>query len=88
MTNRITIKDLAERIGMDRSACRRYVLRLGYKPALMRTAESGFQRALTLAEGEAQAIAKHRASEGYVPQTVIFLNPRTITPLVQHDPFR
>ena len=68
--DRTTIRELADRLGMDRSACRRYVLNLGHKPVLMRTAESGFQKALTLTLEEAESIVKFRASEGYVPPSV------------------
>lgn len=61
----VTIKELAARVNMDSSACRRYVLRLGYKPTKQRTADSGFQLALTVTADEARAIQAKRASEGY-----------------------
>jgi hypothetical protein len=61
----VTIRDLAQRVGMDRSACRKYVLRLGYKPIKQRTADSSFQMALCVTEREAHAIQTQRAVDGY-----------------------
>jgi hypothetical protein len=61
----VTMAELAERIGMDRSGCRKYVLRLGYKPVKMRTASSGYQMALTVTAAEARAIQQQRAADGY-----------------------
>lgn len=61
----VTLKELADRVKMDRSACRQYVLRIGYKPTKMRTASSGYQLALTLTQAEAREIQTMRASEGY-----------------------
>ncbi|MGE8318337.1 MAG: winged helix-turn-helix domain-containing protein [Pseudomonadales bacterium] len=61
----ITLRELAERLKMDRSACRRYVLRLGYKPVMRRTASSGFQEALTFTQAEADAIYARRHADGY-----------------------
>lgn len=61
----VTIKELASRIEMDVSSCRRYVLRLGYKPTKHRTPDSGYQLALTVTADEARAIQAKRASEGY-----------------------
>lgn len=61
----VTIKELAARMKMDRSACRQYVLRLGYKPTKQRMADSGFQLALTVTASEARAIQAKRACEGY-----------------------
>lgn len=61
----VTVRELAQRIGMDRSACRKYVLRIGYKPALRRTGDSGFQMALCVTATDARAIQALRASEGY-----------------------
>jgi hypothetical protein len=61
----VTVRELADELRMDRSACRRYVLRLGYKPVKQRTASSGFQEALTLTREEADAIVAFRRREGY-----------------------
>lgn len=61
----VTIKELAGRVKMDRSACRQYVLRMGYKPTKQRMADSGFQLALTVTANDARDIQAKRASEGY-----------------------
>lgn len=61
----VTLKELAGRLNMDRSACRQYILKLGYKPSKMRTVDSGFQLALTLTAAEATAIQATRAADGY-----------------------
>lgn len=61
----VSIKELATRLQMDRSACRQYVLRLGYKPTKQRMADSGYQLALTITAAEAFDIQKKRAAEGY-----------------------
>jgi hypothetical protein len=61
----VTIRELAQRLKMDVSACRRYVLALGYTPIKQRTASSGYQQALTLTPAEAEAIFQKRHAEGY-----------------------
>jgi len=65
----ISIKHLAERLGMDRSHARRYVLRLGFKPAKRRTRDSGNQLTLTLTSDEADSVLKHRAEQGFAGQS-------------------
>lgn len=64
----ISIKHLAEQLGMDRSHARRYVLKLGFKPLKRRTADSGSQLALTLTTQEAEAILKHRSDQGFTAE--------------------
>jgi hypothetical protein len=61
----VTIRELAQRLKMDVSSCRRYVLSLGYTPIKQRTATSSFQPALTLTPAEADAIYQRRHAEGY-----------------------
>lgn len=68
MTGVISMKRLAEEIGMDRSACRRYVLSLGIQPQRRRTSDSGFQVALTLTREQADRVKKARSDDGYLPQ--------------------
>jgi hypothetical protein len=62
---RVSIKSLAARLQMDVSACRKYVLRLGYKPLKIRTPDSNFQLALTVTASEAFDIQTSRAKDGY-----------------------
>jgi hypothetical protein len=67
----ISIKRLAEEIGMDRSSCRRYVLSLGIEPVKRRTSDSHFQVALTLTPEQADRVRRTRAAEGYlIPDAV------------------
>jgi hypothetical protein len=61
----ISIKHLAEKLGMDRSHARRYVLKLGFKPQKRRTADSGSQLTLTVTQTEAESILKHRQDQGF-----------------------
>lgn len=61
----VTLRELAVRLKMDRSACRRYVLSLGYEPVRQRTADSGFQVALTFTAQQADEIFARRNAEGY-----------------------
>jgi hypothetical protein len=65
----ISIKHLAERLGMDRSHARRYVLKLGFKPAKRRTRDSGNQLTLTLTSDEADSVLKHREEQGFAGQS-------------------
>lgn len=64
----ISIKHLAEKLGMDRSHARRYVLKLGVKPQKRRTADSGSQLTLTVTEEEAATILKHRQDQGFTAE--------------------
>jgi len=64
----ISIKHLAEKLGMDRSHARRYVLKLGFKPQKRRTADSGSQLTLTVTTQEAEAIYRHRMDQGFTAE--------------------
>lgn len=64
----ISIKHLAEKLGMDRSHARRYVLKLGFKPEKRRTADSGSQLSLTVSSDEAESILKHRQAQGFTAE--------------------
>lgn len=64
----ISIRHLAEQLGMDRSHARRYVLKLGFKPQKRRTADSGSQLSLTVTTEEAEAILRHRSDQGFTAE--------------------
>ncbi len=64
----ISIKHLAEKLGMDRSHARRYVLKLGVHPQKRRTADSGSQLTLTVTEEEATFILEHRREHGFTAE--------------------
>ncbi|MEC4024571.1 hypothetical protein [Pseudomonas fulva] len=61
-----TMKELAELLKMDRSAARRYVMRLGYEPKRARTASSGFQTALVFDHDQVSQIVEARRADGYL----------------------
>ncbi|MDM9595342.1 hypothetical protein QU617_18810 [Pseudomonas guariconensis] len=60
-----TLKELAELLKMDRSAARRYVMRLGYVPKRARTASSGYQSALVFDQDQVRQIVEARQKDGY-----------------------
>ncbi|WP_395599577.1 hypothetical protein AB4P95_20235 [Pseudomonas sp. A1437] len=60
-----TLKELADKIKMDRSAARRYVLRLGVEPKRARTASSGYQEALVFTADQVSRIVQARTADGY-----------------------
>jgi len=62
----VSIKTLAERLGMDRSHARRYVLKLGFHPKKRRMPDSANQLTLTLTAAEADAVVKRRKEEGFL----------------------
>ncbi|MDM8006048.1 MAG: hypothetical protein QUV05_07875 [Phycisphaerae bacterium] len=67
----VSIKDLAKRLGMDRSHARRYVLKLGYAFHKRRTPDSGSQLTLCVASVEADEIVSRRTNEGFIASTVV-----------------
>ena len=64
----ISIRRLAERLGMDRSHARRYVLKLGIKPLRRRTPDSRNQPTLTVTHTQAELVLRHRTEQGFLAQ--------------------
>lgn len=62
----VSLKHLAEEIGMDRSHARRYVLKLGITPHKRRTPDSRNQLTLAVDQVEADLIRQKRREEGFV----------------------
>ena len=62
----VSLKELAEELGMDRSHARKYVLNLGLKPVKRRTPDSGGQPALTVSAEEAEFIRRTRKEQGFL----------------------
>lgn len=60
-----TLKELADLLKMDRSAARRYVMRLGHVPKRARTASSGYQTALVFDQDQVRQIVQARQADGY-----------------------
>ena len=61
----VSFKQLASELGMDRSHARKYVLKLGVKPASRRTPDSGGQLTLTASTAEATLIRRTREEQGF-----------------------
>jgi hypothetical protein len=64
-TEFVSLKQIAETLGMDRSAARKYVLKLGIKPQKRRTAESRNQLSLAVSGEQAKMILKIREDYGF-----------------------
>jgi len=64
--NYISVKELAERLGMDRSHARRYLKKMGVKTQKRRTSDSGNQLCLTVTEEQAEMIVARRRNEGFL----------------------
>jgi DNA-binding MarR family transcriptional regulator len=62
----ISLKQLSDRLGMDRSHARRYLKKLGIKTQKRRTADSGSQLCLTVTEEQAEKIIAQRRNEGFL----------------------
>lgn len=62
----MSMKRLADELNMDRSACRRWVLKQGIQPVRRRTGDSGFQVALTVTMDQAGMLKRIRVEEGYL----------------------
>jgi hypothetical protein len=60
-----SLRELALLLKMDRSAARRYVLKLGVAPVKARTSASGFQEALVFTEDQVRQIVEARRTDGY-----------------------
>lgn len=63
----VTLKQLAEEFGMDRSSCRKYVLRQGIEPKKCRTPDSGNQKTLVLTQEQADFVRECRRNE-FLPE--------------------
>lgn len=82
----VSIKDLAQRLGMDRSHARRYVMKLGYSFHKRRTPDSGSQLTLCVTGAEADEIASQRADKGFTASTVVVLSDVGVFYVIQLVP--
>ncbi len=82
----ISIKDLANRLGMDRSHARRYVLKLGYSFHKRRTQDSGGQLTLCLIAAEAEEIVSQRADQGFTASTLVAVSDVGVFYVIQLVP--
>ncbi len=74
MADFVTIKDLSDELGIDKSNLRKFILAQGIEPLNVRTPESRGQLTLALAPEEAQAIRDIRMAQGFSPNEA--RNPR------------
>jgi hypothetical protein len=63
----VTLRELAEEMGLDRSNARKYILKAGFTFTKVRTPESGNQLTLALSREEAEAVLELRKSQGFGP---------------------
>lgn len=82
----VSIKDLAKRLGMDRSHARRYVMKLGYSFHKRRTPESGSQLTLCVTSAGADEIAAQRADKGFAASTVVAISDVGVFYVIQLVP--
>ena len=82
----VSIKDLAARLGMDRSHARRYVLKLGYAFHKRRTSDSGSQLTLCVTSAEAAQIISQRADKGFLASTVVAVSDVGVFYVIQLVP--
>lgn len=70
MTNEfVSLKQLSDELGLDRSNIRKYVLKQGLKPHKRRTPDSAHQLTLALTAEEADYIRNKREEEGFLGES-------------------
>lgn len=82
----VSIKDLANRLGMDRSNARRYVKKLGYSFHKRRTPDSGGQLTLCVTSTEADEIALQREEKGFTAPTLVSISDVGVFYVIQLVP--
>jgi hypothetical protein len=82
----VSIKDIANRLGMDRSHARRYVKKLGYDFHQRRTPDSGGQLTLCVTSAEAGQIVNQRSEEGFIAPTVVAVSDVGVFYVIQLVP--
>ena len=63
----VTLADLAQELGLDRSNMRKYAIKHGFTLLSIRTKQSGNQLTLALSREDADAIRALRESQGFSP---------------------
>ncbi|MFO1204406.1 MAG: hypothetical protein U1E63_01380 [Burkholderiales bacterium] len=82
----MSIKNLAKRLGMDRSHARRYVIKLGYSFHKRRTPDSGSQLTLCVTGAEADQITSLRQDRGFLASTVVAVSDVGVFYVIQLIP--
>ena len=70
-TEFVTLKELAERLRMDRSHARRWVESTGFTFLRVRTSESGNQANLAVTASQAEEIVAKRRAAGFLDDPVV-----------------
>jgi hypothetical protein len=65
MSDYVTLKELADELGLDRSALRKYVLKNGISPVSVRTDNTRGQATLALTLVDADTVRELRRSQGF-----------------------
>lgn len=82
----VSLKQLAETIGLDRSNTRKYVLKLGIKPHKRRTSDSRNQLTLALTKNEAERIIGERETKGFTSSANIVKSETGVFYVIQLVP--
>src|SRR4051794_5003756 len=61
----VSLRQLAQALGLDRSNARKYILKQGFRPVKRRTADSGGMLTLSFTKEEAERIVALRREQGY-----------------------
>lgn len=82
----VSIKEISQQLGMDRSNTRKYVLKLGYKFHRRRTADSANQLTLCLTRDEASEVLSRRSEQGFTSPTVVIASEAGVFYAIQLVP--
>lgn len=82
----VSIKDLAKRLGRDRSHAHRYVPKHGYAFHKRRTPDSGSQLTLCVTSAEADQIVSQRSDKGFNASTVVTVSDVGVFYVIQLVP--
>ena len=67
----ITLKDLAQELGLDRSNMRKIVLGMGIEPGKVRSEDSRRQQTLAITREEADRVRSARSEAGFAPKNTL-----------------
>jgi hypothetical protein len=82
----VSIKEISQQLGMDRSNTRKYVLKLGYEFHRRRTADSANQLTLCLTRDEASEVLSRRSEQGFISPTVVIASEVGVFYVIQLVP--
>ena len=71
MADYITLKELSNKLSMDRSHLRKYILAKKIIPEKIRTVESRGQLTLAVTSAQAQSIVQARENEGFIQNVAV-----------------